>query len=195
MSLSDSSPAKKVTLILNQPSDWDEWLFMIKEKATASNVWHKRRATTFEDLTPSQQKRYDYERDDYKRQLKKFERQDQALKILNSIIVNTISRKSFTYILTGCDTPRKKLAALKKRLAPSDRAKELELIRQYNDLKKPPRSRDVDKCFLLRYRQPLSSFEPVSWYNLESPRTVWAEPPLWLSNSLVCLPIASCACS
>ncbi|KIX07342.1 uncharacterized protein Z518_01995 [Rhinocladiella mackenziei CBS 650.93] len=36
---SDSSPAKTVTLILDKPADWKQWLFTIRQRAENTNIW------------------------------------------------------------------------------------------------------------------------------------------------------------
>jgi hypothetical protein len=164
----DGSPAR-TAIILDKPTDWDEWLFIIKEKAQSTDVWQyanpdlveqptppqkptrpipsdiKEDALTPSDLDTEGKQALTLLRDDYKVQEKEYQLLSKGLKDLNSLICTTISRTNLTYILRNCDTPYAKLKALKRRLAPTDRARELELIHQYNELKKPPTSHGIDK--------------------------------------------------
>lgn len=162
------SPVKS-SVILDKPSDWDEWLFLVKEKALINDIWQYTnpnldvepiqpikpvrptpidvdpQAITILDLTPDQRLTLQLLRDDYKSQEKDHVLLSKGIKELNSLICTTISRTNLTYILQDCDTPYRKLKALQRRLAPTDRARELELMQQYQDLKKAPRSQGIDK--------------------------------------------------
>jgi hypothetical protein len=51
--------------------------------------------------------------------------------------------------IRGLDTPYEMLKALKKRLAPTDRAKRLELARTYQALRKAPKAQSLDSWLLL----------------------------------------------
>ena len=165
----DFDSPTKTSVILDKPSDWDEWLFLIKEKAVTNDVWQysnptlreeptlpskptrpvpsdvKAGVTTIQDLTPDDRQTLQYLRDDYKSEEKEYLLLSKGIKEINNLVCTTISRTNLTFILQNCDTPYQKLKALQRRLAPTDRARELELVQQYNDLKKTPRAQGVDK--------------------------------------------------
>lgn len=58
-------------------------------------------------------------------------------------IYSTISRGNLRFVYK-CETLYQALTALKKRLAPSDRAEKPELIRQYQTLCKAPQNHELD---------------------------------------------------
>jgi hypothetical protein len=62
---------------------------------------------------------------------------------LRSFIQETITRTYLTYTF-DCDTPYDMLAALKQRVAPTNRTRKIELVNQYQKLKKAPRSQNLD---------------------------------------------------
>ena len=34
-----AKPPTRTTVILDKPSDWDEWIFILEQKAKAANIW------------------------------------------------------------------------------------------------------------------------------------------------------------
>ena len=62
---------------------------------------------------------------------------------LRSFIQETITRTYLTYTF-DCDTPHDMLVALKQRVAPTDQARKIELISQYQKLKNTPDSHNLD---------------------------------------------------
>ena|SRR5271154_1386028 len=56
------------------------------------------------------------------------------------------SRNYLVYTFNA-ETTHEMLIALRQRVAPTDEARELELIGRYNKLKKPPRSQDLESWF------------------------------------------------
>jgi hypothetical protein len=54
-----------------------------------------------------------------------------------------ISRTYLTYTL-DCETPYDMLVELKQRIAPTDRAREAEMVSKYNKLKKAPKTQSLD---------------------------------------------------
>ena len=79
---------------------------------------------------------------DFKHRLQLFERQDTALSTLKSFIQETISRKFLPY--TFKESTHDVLVALRQRVAPTDRARKLELSQRYGKLKKAPRSQNIE---------------------------------------------------
>jgi hypothetical protein len=62
---------------------------------------------------------------------------------LRSFIQETITRTYLTYTF-DCDTPYDMLIAMKQRVAPTNQARKIELVNQYQKLKKAPRSQNLD---------------------------------------------------
>ena len=79
----------------------------------------------------------------YKHQLDIFNRQEVALVSLRSYIQETVARHNLRYTLKE-NTPFDMLVALKKRVAPTDCARKLELRNQYKKLQRSPKSQNID---------------------------------------------------
>ena len=62
---------------------------------------------------------------------------------LRSFIQETITRTYLTYTF-NCDTPHDMLVALKQRVVPTDQARKIELINQYQKLKKASGGQNLD---------------------------------------------------
>lgn len=95
------------------------------------------------ELTPTELEELKVLRDDRKDRNCKYEKQLSAIESLHTLIHKTVSRSYYTYLIKK-DTLHDMLSALKQRVAPSDQARELQLISQYQKLKKPPRNQDLD---------------------------------------------------
>lgn len=70
-----------------------------------------------------------------------------ALKELEHHILSTIDWQNLLY-LEGQESVYKKLLALKARLAPTDRIRELEVSKRYRDLLKAPKAQNLDQWLL-----------------------------------------------
>jgi hypothetical protein len=57
--------------------------------------------------------------------------------------LSSISRTYLPYTL-DCETPYDMLVELKQRIAPTDRAREAEMVNKYNKLKKAPKTHSLD---------------------------------------------------
>ena len=142
---------QRVAIILTAPSDWDEWIEIVKTKAIAGKIWEyvnpatekaylpvleepvfpkpsdvNNAKTTFAALTADEKEELQALRHEYKRQTKKFEQRDAAVGNLRIHIQESISRTYLTYTF-NCDTPHDMLTALRQRVAPTDQARKLEL--------------------------------------------------------------------
>ena len=162
-----TSPQKS-TVILSNPSDWDEWLEIIKTKAVGGEVWKfidpaiakdelpslteptiptpqdvNPDKTSLAQLNDDEKEELRFQRLSYKRKIATFDRQKAAMATLRSFIQETVTRTYLTYTF-GCDTPHDMLVALKQRVAPTDQARKIELITQYQKLKKAPRGQNLD---------------------------------------------------
>ena len=122
--LTMSSPSKvhRTTIILAGPSDWDEWIEVIKTKAEAGKVWDlvdpsiatenlksltrpevpkpvdvNPEKNTVAELSSDELDELKLLRFNFKHQLQLYERQDTALSTLKSLIQETISRTFLPY--------------------------------------------------------------------------------------------------
>lgn len=162
-----ASLATKTTVILEKPSDWHEWLFIIRNKAldngieqlidpdlateppklteptkpTPQNV--KFDALGITDLNNKEIELFKILRDEFRMDTAKYERKRIALTEIRQLIISTVSRTNLTYILEST-TPWQMLTALKLRIAPTDRARELEAARQYRELQTAPNRQNTE---------------------------------------------------
>jgi hypothetical protein len=160
------STSQKISVTLNSPSDWDEWIEVIKTQALAGKVWDyvdpskdqvpaleeplppqprdvNAQAATFGQLTPEEREEYRILRQDYKWQRDLYDKRDNALSSLRTIIQSSVSRSCLHYTF-GTSNAREMLTELQKRLQPTDQLRELDLSAKYQKLKKAPKAQDLD---------------------------------------------------
>jgi Reverse transcriptase (RNA-dependent DNA polymerase) len=167
--MATSTPqATKATIILDRPSDWDEWFSIVKRMAVQSHIFDlvdpaagtqpktlekptnptvamiKQGAKMPIDLSKEELVAYQLAREEFKYAEKDYAQESGALKELSNHIVTTVSRLNYSFISKE-ETPWGMLSALRKRLAPTDRARQLDLARQYQELKKTPRAQQLDR--------------------------------------------------
>jgi len=170
------SPVKVTTIgsvILDKPQDWRTWIFVIRTEAEMTDVWQyidpdlpsqplhglvptepsiptvqavKPSAVTYSDLNDRELIQLDMLREDYKIRWSEYKRTSSAIANINAAILHSISAGNLVFIMQDCRTPYKKLRQLKKRFAPTDSARGLELRYQRNQVKKPPRTRNKRDC-------------------------------------------------
>lgn len=118
-----ASLTTKTTVILEKPSDWHEWLFIIRNKAldndieqlinpdlateppqlieptkpTPQNV--RLDAMDITDLNNKEIELFKILRDEFRIDLAKYEQRRTALTEIRQLIISTISRTNLTYIL------------------------------------------------------------------------------------------------
>jgi hypothetical protein len=103
------STSQKISVILNSPADWDEWIEIIKTQALAGKVWQHLDPfednvpaleepvvptpaqvnpvkTTVMELTPDEREQYKLLRQDYKWERIQYDKKDAALSALRTTI-------------------------------------------------------------------------------------------------------------
>lgn len=163
MSSSSKEFAKKVALI--KPADWDLWLSFVKTRANYLDVWHLVNPDLPEKpeiiakptlpippvpvpgqtLTEAQKSDYTFLNSIYKNSLKEYEKQRNALGDIVSFIQETISTTNAVHIEHAGTNPWDILVALKKKLAPTDDAREIFIEAEYARVCKGPKNQDIDK--------------------------------------------------
>jgi len=102
-------------------------------------------AEDFNNLTDEQDKSFQRLERVYRLENKRYQEFRRRIEDLDNHIIHTVSRENLAFIRQDCDTTYLALKALKRQLAPTDRAREIEVADKYNALRKTPRSQDVDK--------------------------------------------------
>jgi len=162
------SNTQRVTIILNGPNDWSEWIEIVKTKAKAGEIWEfvdpstvktalpafneptlprpanvNPAKTTISNLDADEKEELQVLRQDYKQKSRRYEQQRAALGNLRIHIQETISRTYLPYTF-NCETPHDMLTALKQRAAPTDRARKMELVNQYRKMMKTPKDQSIE---------------------------------------------------
>jgi hypothetical protein len=166
--MSIQTPQKTAAIILNCSNDWDEWLEVVKTKAIGGKVWKfvdpsvskdelpvlmeptlplpediNPDKTTIAELTEPERMELKDRRRTHKRQQDLYDKQEAALTALRTTIQETISRAYLRYTFK-CDSTYDMLTTLKRRVAPTDRARKIELINRYEKLRKAPQSQNLE---------------------------------------------------
>jgi len=128
------STSQKISVTLNGPTDWDEWIEVMKTIALAGKVWDyvdpskdevpaleeprlpqpkdiNVQATTFGQLSQEEKEEYKLLRQDYKWQRDLYDRQDNALASLRTSIQSSVSR-TYLYYTFGTSNAREMILEL-----------------------------------------------------------------------------------
>ena len=152
MSTNTAAIPQRVAIILNGPSNWDEWIEIVKTKTIEDEIWSyvdfsmektalsfftrstiprsvnvNSQKAAFSLLSKDEKKELKLLWYDYKHQLATYKQQNAALSNLQIYIQETISRIYLFYVFK-CETSYNMLIALKQRLLPTDQAHEVKLI-------------------------------------------------------------------
>jgi hypothetical protein len=155
-------------VILDQPSHWEPWLFVVKTIADGGDTWKyinpdlntepviptRPEKPTTQSINPDKTSLLELdtaEKETFKLFLADY-KEDLAVakQILDTIqtvwnhVVTTVSTRNIVYI-NDKTSVYQMLVALKKRLAPTDYARKLDLARKYNKLKTYSKREDVEK--------------------------------------------------
>ena len=163
-----TSSIQKTNVILKDSADWDEWLLIVKGMAKRGGISEyvdltvtkeleepaqpaiptyssvKQGAVSLADLDTTQQRDLSMRREDFREASRTYRDKRDAIKDLDHHIMTTVDRQNILY-LDGAHTLYQKLMALKKRLAPTDRARTLEITRKYRDLLRGPKGQQQEK--------------------------------------------------
>jgi hypothetical protein len=158
----------KSNVILENPADWHEWMIVINHKAESGEVKQlidpdlttepillrepdrpkpsdiKAGVTTTVALTAAEREEFRFQREDYKIELVRYQRQRDTLNNIKDFIITSVARQHLSY-LENKTTVYQMLTALKKRIAPTDRARKIELARRYRDIQQGPVNQDPDR--------------------------------------------------
>src|SRR4051794_8618587 len=176
--MSTSTTTKSV--ILNTSADWDNWLYIIRSMATEDgvNVWEymdpdlakqptllstpqapkttdiRADADDLDKLTQPELERFKLKHVLYKDEYAHWKLVHQAIQKVHNAILQSISANNIPFI-RQTTTTWDLLSALKKRLAPTTRARELETLRRYSNLKTYDKNQNLEtwlqsweKCYI-----------------------------------------------
>ena len=149
MTSQQETPVTTHTVILASPNDWDEWIGIIKRKASANQIWKyvdpltpadellkleeptraspqdvNSQKTLLSKLDEDEKEELQMLRLDHRDNLKLYRKQLSALNTLYSQIQSSISRTYLIYTLKS-NTTYDVLMSLKQRVAPIDKARKI----------------------------------------------------------------------
>ena len=154
---------------LTNSCDWRPWLFIVKTMAVSGDVWKyinpdlntplpeptrpspplpiaassNTGHNTFTSLTADERDIYKLLYNEYKEDLSIAKQEIDILNTIRNHIVTTVNMEIIVYIESK-ETIHETLVALKKRLAPTDEARRLEVIDKYQRLRIFDRQTDVE---------------------------------------------------
>src|ERR1700709_881527 len=155
------------TVILTTPKDWEQWLYTVKLIADEDDIWGyidpdlttapaipskpiKPTANMVNptnqhltELTPTETNTFNMLLADFKEEKTIVKTVTDTLKTIKAHIGTTVHRDNIVYIL-DITLVHNILLALKQRLAPTDRARKIDVIRQYTKLKTWNKRQDVE---------------------------------------------------
>jgi hypothetical protein len=159
----------KINVILDKPSDWLQWFFIIQDIAKTNEVWEyidpatkkddlpkleppKRptpkdilpTATSITQLDQNQFAIYSQLYTEYKDDLRVHEKQKQAINGISNYIVRSTS-VAYLPLIDGLDTVHERLQELKKALAPTTSGRKHDVLIQYTALKAYDTNQSMDK--------------------------------------------------
>ncbi|OCK78527.1 hypothetical protein K432DRAFT_91199 [Lepidopterella palustris CBS 459.81] len=156
-----SSTTYTSTCNLDKPVDWQAWFLVVQNRAQRAGVWKyvdpsvenppappeqptypapsriNPAAETYYDLNPEEIQRYTVLQNAYRGDVAAYNQIQLPLNSIYDYILSTVSKRNLVY-LRGCSTPYSLLRALRKRLAPTDRGRKLELQKKLLELYRPP---------------------------------------------------------
>src|SRR6266550_3699994 len=164
-----TSTESKINLILNQPSDWIQWFFIIQDTAKTNKVWQyidpstKKdkllkleppsrptprdvlpTATSIAKLDASQLTAYNQLYAEYKDNLQVHQKQEQAIRDISNYIVRSTS-VAYLPLIDGLKTVHERLQALKTALAPTALGQKHNVLNQYTALKVYNKKQSIKK--------------------------------------------------
>lgn len=190
-----SSTTTKTSVVLKESVDWDEWLLIINAMAKRGDVSEyvdltaavepaeparpaiptfstvKPGAASLADLDQTQQRELSMLREDFKEISRTYREKRDALKDVEQHILTTVDRQNILY-LDGADTVYQKLMALKKRLAPTDRARTFEVTRRYRELLRGPRAQQHEK-WLQQYERTYAEAVKIKLPEVQDDRPLY----------------------
>ena len=157
--------ASKTNVILEKPSDWDEWITVIKNRARDADVGpaidyeqkeeppqpvepvrpspsqFEQGATSLSSLSADKKEDLKLAYEIWKQDMISYRSKKQALQDIRNFILTTIARQHIQY--ADKNTVYQILVALKARIAPTDRARKYELSKQYKELLSGPKNQHI----------------------------------------------------
>lgn len=189
-----SSQAITSNVVLRDPSDWDEWIAVVKSRARYTNIssaidFEKKEkpvqpteparptlhqfhanATALSVLTPEQEKDYKLAYELWKQDTLTYRAQILALQDIQNFIMKSIDKKHIRY--ANQETVWDALVSLKQRLAPTDRARKYELSKQYQELQKGPKGQQTEK-WIQEWEKVLSDAEKLQLAEVQDDKPLY----------------------
>ncbi len=187
----------KFTILLKKFDDWNEWFLIVKfiiksddikkyvnltetvessesSKPKLSSFWNiVQEVTSTANLIENQRRDLSMMREDVKKEIRAYRERKKTLRVLNIHILIIVDRINLLY-LTDEDTVFKKLLVLKKRLALTDRIRELEIIRKFQNLQnRSLKNQQIDQ-WLLKWEKIYAQTTRLKISDVQVSRSLYA---------------------
>ena len=159
----------RTTVILEKPTDWEEWIFLRKDSAESHHIWSmvnpdldetalekleepaavepeqyhdetdEDTGVVLRDMTTEEFQRYQQAERNYDRALARYTIKRKASNDCTQEIGRTISRRHI-HLIQSNDTAYGRLKKMRKHLCPSTAEREMQLIAKYRQLQSRPRN-------------------------------------------------------
>ena len=187
----------RTTVILEKPTDWEEWIFLRKDSAERHHIWSmvnpdldetalekleepaavepeqyhdetdEDTGVVLRDMTTEEFQRYQQAERNCDRALARYTIKRKALDDFTQEIGRTISRRHI-HLIQSDDTAYGQLKKLRKHLCPSTAERELQLIAKYRQLQSRPRN-NIDS-WLEEWLQVVRQCKAAGLPDVTSPR-------------------------
>ena len=163
-----NATAVKDSLVLDKSSDWDEWFNLTMNLAASTGIRAyvdpdlperpalpaepihpepsdiKANARTVDALQDDDLKKYQLRKEDFKSRYAVYSKKSTSIEHFQRYLLNSVTRHNLTFV-SDKTHPYDFLKTLRSRVAPTDRARELNVARQYQELKKAPKAQNQEK--------------------------------------------------
>jgi hypothetical protein len=128
-------------------------------------------ATSYSELSMTEQSYYKILLDEHKENVREFEQQEKALNEIFALISDTLARPLRTYI-RDLDSPYEILRALRKRLEPTSFARTAELSKEYQTLKQVDKHSNVDN-WLMKWETTYVAAKKINLPDFQGQQPLW----------------------
>jgi hypothetical protein len=165
--------SNKMIVVLIKSSDWDEWILIINFMTRRSDIDEymnliksksfelvkskmsifssiKSEIISFKNLIKDERRDLLMMRNNFKKMMRTFKKKFEALKTLNLHILITVDQSNLIYLMNeDTNIVFRKLTILKKRLALTNRIREMKMIQRYRDLQQFSKHQQLNRWLIL----------------------------------------------
>jgi hypothetical protein len=184
---SDISQILGAITILKDPSQWTGWIGVVKTHALNQEIWDyvdpdaEIPQTLSEPQEPADAcSEREYKR--FERNYRKWEVTKTSLRSFRTLLVKWIDQAQAKDIIAEYVEPRSLLVAIKKRFAPTEKSRKMELKRRYYALQKTPKARERE-TWIREWRETVRDLKMANMAQVRDTLIISTHRPLRLGYS------------